>query len=166
MTGACLAVSGDCNGNWRTPFTVRGRARSSRSTPFPSETGSLASGLPPWYDETSRKLGELEQLEADWDGYGAARISADSIEFARTILARASDVTPAPSIVPVLSGGVQLEWHVASIDFEVEIRDPYSIHLYFEDPNHGIIFDDEISSADLKPLFYAIGVFASRFGGK
>ncbi len=78
-----------------------------------------------WRPTVVAKLAELAQLKAGWNSYRAAPISPEAIQRALALLdATMSEGTPAPSVVPLSTGGVQIEWHVAGFDLEVEVPSP------------------------------------------
>ena len=58
--------------------------------------------------------------------------------------------TPAPSIVPTVRGGLQLEWHQTQIDLEVEITPHGTIHLAYENFAEGREWEGDLGS-DLAP---------------
>jgi hypothetical protein len=70
-----------------------------------------ASDLP---GATRERLAELSQLEADWDSYGALRVSPEAIAAAGVIIsqviARAGERGVPQDIMPIADGGVALEW--------------------------------------------------------
>jgi hypothetical protein len=72
---------------------------------------SRASDLP---DATRERLAELNGLEADWDSYGALRVSPEALAAAGAIIsqviARAGDRGVPRDIMPIADGGVALEW--------------------------------------------------------
>lgn len=61
----------------------------------------------------------LTRLPRDWDTYGAERITWRAAAWGAWL---ALTMRPAPGcIVPTNRGGVQLEWHTAGVDFELEL---------------------------------------------
>jgi hypothetical protein len=59
--------------------------------------------------------------------------------------------TPKPSVVPTSRGGIQLEWHRAGVDLEIEIESPDRVNVFFEDDREGT--EEEITlTDDLQPL--------------
>ena len=79
-----------------------------------AETGSSRSlGFPPtWMDEKLVAIRRLEELESDWDSYGASPISPESIMTALEKLERQfGQVTTAePDVSATPTGNVRLEW--------------------------------------------------------
>lgn len=73
----------------------------------------------------AKDLLALLSLQPDWDSYGALPVDPATLEFADGLLARTMRPgSPKPTVVPTPSGGVQLEWHRAGIDLEVEVVRP------------------------------------------
>lgn len=68
------------------------------------------------YNET---LDSFKELAPDWDSYGARSIDGDAIEATR-ILTKAIQ-TGTASIVPLASGGCQIEVHKSGWDIEIEV---------------------------------------------
>ena len=76
--------------------------------------------LPAWTEPTVAALLKLGYLSADWDSYGAPPIKRSLLGEALALLTRVmTEHSPAPSIVPLHDGGVQLEWHRRSQDLEI-----------------------------------------------
>ena len=76
--------------------------------------------LPPWFDPVMQGLVDLLTLPPDWDSYGARSVDPAlvqlAVDFVNTFMKPSS---PAPRVVPLSSGGLQLEWHRKGIDLEV-----------------------------------------------
>lgn len=109
-----------------TGASTRPVVRALRSLATGTHLSSRGSGtLRPTMD----RLAHLSTLEADWDSYGAAPISATAIERAREVLtdmgARfgpSAGLHARPfAVVPVPDGGVQLEWRGQGRALELEI---------------------------------------------
>lgn len=91
---------------------------------------------PPWIQQTVDKLSSFTLLPKNWDSYGADRISLKSIATCIQLMGSVmTEATTVPEIVPATSGGLQLEWHLAGIDLEVEISPDGSVSVYFVDVN-------------------------------
>jgi hypothetical protein len=70
-------------------------------------------------------------LKADWDSRGSAEIRVDAIAFALTMLGQVMPPkAPAPAIVPLGHGGIQLIWHRPALDIEAEIVAPNQAIVY------------------------------------
>lgn len=61
----------------------------------------------------------LLRLPPNWDTYGAQRVTWRAAAWGAWY---ALTIRPAPGfVVPTGAGGVQLEWHTAEMDFEMEL---------------------------------------------
>lgn len=102
---------------------------------------------PSWLEPTMQALAELLSLEADWDSYGARRIDRENVLSMLDLLARVmADDSPVPSVVPTSNGGVQVEWHMRGIDFEIETVGPRRFEASFEDAATGEEWDGPVSA--------------------
>jgi hypothetical protein len=87
-----------------------------------------------WVQPTLAALHRLLGLPENWDGHGGKQIRVENVQFAYHFLAQTLHPnTPAPQIVPLSHGGLQLEWHQKGIDLEVEVIRPNEIFVSFED---------------------------------
>jgi hypothetical protein len=72
-----------------------------------------------WWHRVREKLEKYRAMPPGWER-GAPAISDQSIVAIQAFLELAtSPSTPAPAVVPLVDGGIQLEWHVAGVDVEV-----------------------------------------------
>ena len=79
-------------------------------------------------------LAEVCELPADWNSYGAQQINQSAANFALKLFEQITyDETPLPQLIPLASGAVQLEWHLAGIDLELEVNKAGNLDIYFED---------------------------------
>jgi hypothetical protein len=59
-------------------------------------------------------------LPDNWDSYGGKKINRDVIVQSLSVLQLIMEATsPAPSVVPLGNGGLQLEWHRKLQDLEI-----------------------------------------------
>lgn len=78
--------------------------------------------LPLWLEPTFGRMMELLHLDRNWDHRGSAAVRVDALTFAYSVLMEAmTPTTPAPSIVPLGHGGIQLLWTSPSSEIEVEV---------------------------------------------
>lgn len=96
------------------------------------------------------RLDQLAALPADWDGHGAPPVDP-------AILTAVRDwgqampgwaLAPAPAVVPLSSGTVQLEWHVGPRVLELEFETANVIHYLRWDPAGGVQDEETISAGD------------------
>jgi hypothetical protein len=87
-----------------------------------------------WIPQTIDRLTQLSRLQQNWDSYGAFPVSPQAIALAIQVMSNVmTDRTPMPTIVPTTDRGIQLEWHLAGIDMEVEIRSDGILSVLYED---------------------------------
>ena len=102
--------------------------------PTPSVSVRVVGVLPNWFQAVASRLVVLSQLGENWDSYGAKPISVRAITSAMQLVSEIMrDDIPVPGIVPTTPGGIQLEWHIVGIDFEVEISPEGNLSVFFED---------------------------------
>ena len=88
-----------------------------------------------WTDAVRARLNHLCQLQYGWDGYRGRPTRFDVAHFAFELLRRVCrPTTPAPSIVPLPSGGLQIEWHMENADIELIVRAPFNVEVWVSDP--------------------------------
>lgn len=81
-----------------------------------------------WARTTIDRLMALAPLRDNWDQRGSAAVRADALSFAWQMLSQTMPEDGAsPVIVPLGSGGIQLEWSSDRAELEVEIMRPYQI---------------------------------------
>ncbi|MGA2254556.1 MAG: hypothetical protein ABSG53_07845 [Thermoguttaceae bacterium] len=92
----------------------------------------ILNDAPAWFDDLLAEISELVKLEESWDSYGARPIDPHCVEAtANLFLPIFNSDTPRPSVVPINRGGIQLEWHRAGTDLEIEIEPPERLHVFF-----------------------------------
>lgn len=116
------------------------------------------STFPAWSDSVIKQVVDVLTLPPNWNSYGAPTIDRAAAQNAVNFLVtRMHASTPAPSIVPLSSGGIQLEWHRRGIDLEVvfELREPPFFSYQTENNEEGdcpVDADRELLSALLRRL--------------
>jgi hypothetical protein len=83
-----------------------------------------------WIAEVEDRLSQLVQLPTGWDGYRSQRVSPATARFVSNLLVSVmKGQMPAPSIVPVSGGGLQVEWHAGGLDIELYVAKPMQAEL-------------------------------------
>lgn len=109
-----------------------------------SPDSTIETTSPPWLRALEKRVNVLLSLPSDWDGEGADRISYECVMAAFSfVLANVTHETPAPQFVPTSQGGVQVEWHLRGIDFEL-LFDPSSSALYYYVDPSGVALEGEV----------------------
>lgn len=115
--------------------------------------------FPPWSRRFLEKISELGDLDEDWDSYGARPIDVRCAMTAAEIVLNLMDSeTPAPAIVPTSGGGIQLEWHRAGADLEIEIHSATKLEVFFGDERTGEEreFPLSVNFVPLLPLLHRV----------
>jgi hypothetical protein len=108
--------------------------------------------LPLWLEPTLSRMRELSALGRDWDRRGSAAVRQDALQFAYSVLMEVmAPTTPAPSIVPLGHGGVQLLWKSPSAEIEVEVVLPNNIIIYHLDRTNGAE-DEQAATTEFSAL--------------
>ena len=95
-----------------------------------------AVGEPVWFRPMFSKMAGLVDLPPNWNSHGARPVSLKAIEYALNLLLQTMQTdTPLPTIVPLPRGGIQLEWHLSGIAFEVAVSPEGQFTLYLEGSN-------------------------------
>jgi hypothetical protein len=111
-----------------------------------------------WFRDVMVRLALLLSLPPGWDSYAANQVSFLALTRALTVLDLALfPDSPAPSIVPTRSGGLQLEWHRSGKDLEIEISPDGSIDVFGEDAETG-----ESIEGPLRDLTFEVIEWMSR----
>ncbi|MFN7923997.1 MAG: hypothetical protein U0Q16_28100 [Bryobacteraceae bacterium] len=81
--------------------------------------------LPVWFDPLVQGFVDVLMLPPNWNSYQAKvidpKIVADAMNFVVPILAPAS---PAPRVVPLSTGGLQLEWQRIGLELVFDAGEP------------------------------------------
>jgi hypothetical protein len=79
----------------------------------------------------SDEIDRLRSLQPGWDTYGAPAIDVAILDSTVKVFAAIAEYDiPDPSVVPTTGGGVQLEWHTAEADVEIEVLSATTIDVY------------------------------------
>jgi hypothetical protein len=87
---------------------------------------------PAWLRPTLAAFANIAGLEDDWDGRGSAKVRQEVLSFAlRSVLAEVlPPMAPAPAVIPLGHGGIQLIWNTDAAEIEVEVVAPYEVVAY------------------------------------
>jgi len=104
----------------------------SRGQAYTVEWQDYGQPLPAWFDPTIQGFVDLLTLPHDWNSYGAGAIDPKIVLYAMTFInGLLVPGIPAPRVVPLSSGGLQLEWHRQGVDLEIVFdRDEQPIFTY------------------------------------
>jgi len=126
----------------------------------------VGSNLGNWFAPTAMAVARLLELEPNWDSYGAPPVERVHAEAILNLLTEVmEDDTPVPAVVPTSIGGVQVEWHIAGIDLEIETFSQYRFGLLFVDEDTGDEWDEVVTN-DLARLYQSVAILGQRFRAK
>jgi hypothetical protein len=101
--------------------------------------------LSPKQAEAMRRLGEIAKLPENWDSYGSPPPTSIAVDIVMDLLLKIDDRNlPSARVVPVSSGGVQLEWRVPHRELQLEISGE-GIAQYLQIENGQPIKEEEIT---------------------
>ena len=99
---------------------TRKRRYYSRGQAYTIEWQDFGQPLPNWFDPLVQGFVDALVLPPNWDSYHAVAIDPKIVHYAMNFIETVlGPSTPAPRVVPLTSGGLQLEWHRNGIDLEV-----------------------------------------------
>ncbi len=113
-----------------------------------------------WFREVCLQTQSLRQLRGNWDSYGAARISAESIRRTCETLEQLARITKErPSVGPTPLGNVTVWWTWAqgAKSLELEFFPNGSVHACFTDDSDSSKDFDEPDSTWAKVLGFIPG---------
>ena len=101
---------------------------------------------PAWLMPTVQSFGDLLQLPSNWDGYGAAQIQGQIARKAIQVLVEVMEHdAPAPSVVPLSDGGIQIEWHRLGRNLEIEFPADEPPGFYYYEDNSELESEGQVS---------------------
>jgi hypothetical protein len=113
-------------------LVTRNRQYYSRGQTYTITWQDFGQPLPAWFDPLIQGFVDLLTLPPNWDSYGAVvidpKVVQDAMSFIHGLLGPTS---PAPRVVPLSDGGLQLEWHRNGIDLEIVYDRDEAPHFYY-----------------------------------
>jgi hypothetical protein len=100
-----------------------------------------------------QRMIELLELPPGWNSYNARPIRKENVNLAINLLGRTMRAdTPVPTVVPMVRGGVQLEWHTGGINLEISIYSPNEASFFAENVhNRSESIEGDLNLALLRP---------------
>ena len=98
--------------------------------------------------EAIRQASALARLPDGWNAYNAKPVSLAAVRNAISFLLQSASANPnlaAPTAVPTVRGGLQLEWHQNGIDFEAEFSPNNAASWYAEDRESGEMIEEAVA---------------------
>jgi len=89
--------------------------------------------LPAWVKPTISGFIGVQSLADNWDSYGGKAVNRELIERSLTVLVQIMRAdSPAPAIVPLGDGGLQIEWHRRQQDLEIVVAADEAPRFYYK----------------------------------
>jgi hypothetical protein len=89
---------------------------------------------PTWFMQVLQGFANLATLTQGWDGSKADRIDRPTINRALSAIEQIlPSQAPPPSVVPIPSSGLQIEWHRNGRDLEIEFSPDGAVEFYYFD---------------------------------
>jgi hypothetical protein len=99
-----------------------------------SEDSTIEATDPIWLVAIWRQIDHLLLLGENWNSEGAPSISFEAAMGALMFLLQNSlHDMPAPQVMPMSDGGVQIEWHILGTDFELAFPPLEPPSFYYSD---------------------------------
>jgi hypothetical protein len=115
-----------------------------------------------WEKPVRDRLNHICALPTGWDGYKGQPTRFVVAEFAVQVLRRVCKPdTPAPAIVPLPSGGLQIEWHTDNATIELIVRAHGCVEAWAANP---AVQDDEGQEWLLSSDFTVLRPWVDRVG--
>ncbi|HMR95754.1 MAG TPA: hypothetical protein PKE05_09455 [Microthrixaceae bacterium] len=102
-----------------------------------------------WMPTLTDRLLDLSRLPVGWDGDRGLPVDAGVVRMSHGLLQFLCDAgMPEPVVVPTPSGGLQIEWHDATteIDLELSAHEPATVFVWMQDESG----DESEYEGDLK----------------
>jgi len=102
----------------------------------PAPNPWAAVGTPVWVDAFLDRINAVGDLQAGWDGAVARAVSDAAVTCAMNFITEVMERdTPAPAVVPVNDGGLQLEWQYPALRVEVYIAPDGIVTAWLREPD-------------------------------
>jgi hypothetical protein len=118
-----------------------------------------ANSLPPWVKPTISAFIEIQNLPDNWDSYGGKATNRELIKQSLLILGSIAQAdSPAPSVVPMGNGGIQIEWHRRQQDLEIAFPAGEAPQFHYRNRGTGML--DEGSAYETEKLIHLLNGLA------
>lgn len=164
-SAAYLDYFSSADRNWVPVFqqpaqTPRKRKYYSRDQAYVVEWQDFGQPTPRWFDPLVQGFVDVLTLPPDWNSYQAKTINPKTVDEAMNfIVAVLAPTSPAPRVIPMSSGGIQLEWHRSGIDLEVVFDVGDQPFFFYQNRGNGEESEHSLpeNSALLKSLIAGLG---------
>lgn len=103
---------------------------------------AYAAPQPAWVHPAVDRILALARAEPGWAGPKTRPLHRDALKAAFGVLSKVMSYhSRSPQFVLTNEGGLQLEWHAAGVDLEIEVRPDGSAEVIVEDPSNDLDVD-------------------------
>lgn len=86
-----------------------------------------------WLASVQEQFEHVANLPIGWDSAGSGPVRRDVLDYALALLeAVMRHDSPPPHVTPMSHEGVMLEWHTDRLSLEIEIKEPGTAYMTFE----------------------------------
>ena len=97
---------------------------------------------PAWMQPVVDRVLALAQVDPGWGGQNTRELQRDALKAGLGVLGMIMSYnSKSPQVVLTNEGGLQLEWHAAGVDLEIEVRTDGSAEVIIEDPASNVDMD-------------------------
>jgi len=116
--------------------------------PDPQVSKPTTSSEPTWFQPIIARILQLAELGHDWDRRGSAKVRVDVLSFAlRSVLPEVLPPTaPAPAVIALGHGGIQLVWNTDKVEIDVEVIAPNDVIAYYFDKATGEEHEERLTN--------------------
>lgn len=112
------------------------------------------------------RLNDLLDLPPGWDGSRARPVTdAAALSAMKTLFAVANDRSLAPQIVPLVDGGIQIEWHAGGFSIEIEVDGSGDAHYLAVNAAGQAVVDEEAATSRITDLPGLTGMLLEQLSG-
>jgi hypothetical protein len=102
-----------------------------------------------WLTSALADVARIAELPQDWDGYGSAPLGMKEREHVTKLLSSIDNAdVPAPNIVPISRGGIQIEWQHKARELELEIVEGSEDLMFLKVSSDGMMEENSYPIAD------------------
>jgi len=102
-----------------------------------------------WLTSALADVARIAELPQDWDGYGSAPLGIKEREHVTKLLSSIDNADlPAPNVVPISGGGIQIEWQHNARELELEIVEGSEDLMFLKVSSDGMMEENSYPIAD------------------
>jgi hypothetical protein len=114
------------------------------------------------------QVNALFKLRQGWDGYRARALATEAVNGAIELMFTIADeLSVPPQLFPLPDGGIQLEWHAAGEDIEIEVDAAGTAHALATNAAGQVLINEEVGASpqSLDAVRAAVRSLSARLAG-